>query len=273
MEKYSVLMSVYYKENPQYLKQSIDSMLNQTIKPDEFIIVKDGPLTDELDNAIDGYVKNYSDLFSIVSLKENKGLGIALREGTKISRNELIARMDSDDISLPTRCEKQLEIFNKNKELAVVGTNMTEFINEETNIISKRIVPEKDEEIKKYLKKRCPLNHVTVMYKKTKIINAGNYIEWHYNEDYYLWIRLYLNGENFYNIQENLVNVRVGKEMYRRRGGLKYFKSEKKIQDYMLKNKVIGVVTYTDNIIKRLIIQVLMPNSLRSIIFKKLARK
>ena len=272
MEKYSVLMSVYYKENPQHLKRSIDSMLNQTAKPDEFIIVKDGPLTDELDNIISSYAKDYSKLFTIVNLKENKGLGIALREGVCIARNELIARMDSDDISLPTRCEKQLEIFNKNKDLTVVGTNMTEFINEETNIISKRIVPEKDEEIKKYLKKRCPLNHVTVMFKKTKIINAGNYIEWHYNEDYYLWVRLYLNGEQFYNIQEDLVNVRVGKEMFKRRGGIKYFISEKKVQDFMLKNRVISIATYIDNVIKRFILQVLMPNNLRSIIFKKFAR-
>ena len=221
MEKYSVLMSVYYKENPEYLKIAIESMLNQTVKPDEFIIVEDGPLTEELNNVIDEYCKAFKDLFTIIKLKENKGLGPALAEGVKASRNELIARMDSDDISLPTRCEKQLKIFEKNNELAVVGTNMTEFIDDEENIISKRIVPQYHNEIVKYMKKRCPLNHVTVMFKKSIILGVGNYIEWHYNEDYYLWLRLYLQNAIFHNIQEDLVNVRVGIEMYKRRGGYK----------------------------------------------------
>lgn len=273
MEKYSVLMSVYYKENPEYLTKAIESMLNQTIKPNEFIIVKDGPLTKELDKVINQFAEKNKDVFNVISLKQNVGLGVALSEGVKKAKNELIARMDSDDISSYNRCEKQLKIFDKNNDLAVVGTNMTEFIGNETNIISKRVVPEKNEEIIKYLRKRCPLNHVTVMFKKSKILEVGNYLEMHYNEDYYLWVRLFLNGDKFYNIQDDLVNVRVGKEMYRRRGGYKYFISERKIQKYMLKNKVIGKGTYIDNVLKRFILQVLMPNWLRGFIFKKLARE
>ena len=271
--KYSVLMSVYFKENPQFFKIAINSMLHQTVKPDEIIIVKDGILTNDLEKVLEKFISENQDIFTIVSFDKNMGLGCALRKGVEVARNELIARMDSDDISSIDRCEKQLKKFQEDSLLTVVGTNMAEFIDSINNIISRRVVPEKHDDIIKYLKKRCPLNHVTVMFKKSKILNVGNYIDWHFNEDYYLWIRLYLSGANFYNIQEDLVTVRVGKEMYKRRGGYKYFLSEKKIQDYMFKNRIINIFTYIDNICKRFVLQVLMPNSLRGIIFKKFARK
>ena len=273
MEKYSVLMSVYYMDKPEYLKKSVESMLNQTIKPDEFIIVKDGKLTKILDDLIDEYANKYDRLFTIVVLKNNVGLGLALNEGLKAARNELIARMDADDISLSNRCEEQLRMFEKNENLSVIGSNISEFIHNETNCISRRVVPENNEEIVKYMKKRCPVNHVTVMFKKSKVIESGNYIEWYYNEDYYLWIRLYLNGAKFYNIQQDLVNVRIGSEMFKRRGGYKYFTSEKKIQKFMLNNKVINYITYINNVLKRFIVQIIVPNGIRSWIFKTFARE
>ncbi len=117
------------------------------------------------------------------------------------------------------------------------------------------------------------MNLVTVMFKKTDVEKVGGFIDWYQEEDYYLWIRMALSNMEFYNVDDVLVNVRVGEDMYNRRGGLKYYRSEKKLQKFMLKNKVIGVMTYLTNITKRFIVQVLMPNKIRGFIFKKFARK
>lgn len=271
-KKYSVLMSVYKNEKSEYLKRALDSMLLQTVKPNEVVLVEDGPLTEELYMVINDYVSKYSDLFVIVKNKTNLGLGKSLANGLSYCKNEFVARMDTDDVSLPDRCEKQLAAFSINQEVSVVGGNISEFIGEEENIVGYRNVKENHEDIVKYMKKRCPLNHVTVMFKKLAVERVGGYIEWHYNEDYYLWIRLYLAGKKFYNVQETLVNVRVGKDMYARRGGWKYFKSERGIQKLMKKNKIIGFGTYFMNVIKRFIVQVMLPNKLRAWVFKKFAR-
>jgi len=181
--------------------------------------------------------------------------------------------MDSDDVSLPTRFEEQLRYFQVNPEIDIVGGNITEFIGEENNIIGQRLVPVSNEAIREYMKERCAMNHVSVMYKKTAVQNAGGYQDWFWNEDYYLWIRMWLNGAIFANTGSVLVNVRVGEEMYQRRGGSKYFESEKGLQDYMLKNKMINHSTYIKNVAKRLIIQKLMPNKLRGWVFRTFARK
>ncbi|MDR2556703.1 MAG: glycosyl transferase, partial [Bacteroidales bacterium] len=149
---------------------------------------------------------------------------------------------------------------------------ISEFINTVDNIVGIRIVPLLDKDIKTYLKKRCPFNHVTVMMKKSDVIKSGNYLDWFWNEDYYLWIRMMLAGCKFKNLNDILVNVRVGNDMYRRRGGKKYFQSEIRLQKYMLDNHIIGVVTYCCNVFIRLIIQILLPNKIRGIIFQKLFR-
>ncbi len=271
--KFSVLMSVYHKERPDFLKLSIESILNQTIKPDEIIVVKDGKLTDKLNNLINEYVNKYNNLFTIVSLKQNLGLGLALNEGLKVARNEIIARMDSDDISVPTRFEEQLRFFEENSNIDIVGGNITEFIDNEENVVAKRVVPTTNNEIKSYMKKRCALNHVTVMFKKSSVLSAGGYLQWYYNEDYYLWIRMLLNNATFANTGTILVNVRVGTEMYKRRGGKEYFNSEKKLQKYMLDNEIINKTTYLKNVYKRFIVQVLLSNKLREFVFRKFARE
>jgi len=272
MDKFSVLMSVYIREKPLYLRQSINSLLNQTVKPDEIVIVKDGPLSKELDDVIQDYVSNYPNLFTIVTSENNMGLGLALNLGLKYCRNELVARMDSDDISLPDRCEKQLKVFQLDHRLDILGGNIAEFIDVESNIIGKRIVPSDDREIKKYIKKRCPFNHMTVMFKKTSVLRAGNYQECFFNEDYYLWIRMLEAGCKFGNIPDILVNVRVSQEMYKRRGGKKYFKSELFIQRYMLEKRIINLSRFFYNVFIRFVIQVIIPNNLRGYIIRKFAR-
>lgn len=272
MDKYSVLMSIYYKEKPEYLSLAIDSMINQTIPPDEIVLVEDGPLTDELYVVIDEYIEKYTDLIHIVVNETNLGLGIALNNGLKHCKNELIARMDTDDVSLPKRCEEQLSIFKTNSHMDIVGGDITEFIDDEDNIVGRRSVPQCDKEIKEYMKYRCALNHVSVMFKKQTVLAVGGYKDWFWNEDYYLWIRMLENGCMFANTGTVLVNVRTGSDMYSRRGGRKYFESEKKLQDYMLEKGIINNSTYFLNVLKRWIVQVLLPNSVRGWVFRKFAR-
>ncbi len=273
MEKYSVLMSVYVKENPLFFKAAMDSMIHQTVAPEQVVVVKDGPLTAELDSVIAEYEALYPEILTVVVSEVNLGLGKALNLGLSHCRNALVARMDTDDISLPDRCERQLKCFEEDSQIDIVGGDIAEFIDDESNIVGKRQVPKENDEIREYMKKRCPLNHVAVMFKKTAVLDAGGYLDWFWNEDYYLWLRMYLKGAVFANTGTVLVNVRVGREMYQRRGGTKYFKSEAGLQKFMLQNKIIGFGTYVMNVSKRFIVQMLLPNRLRGWVFRKFARK
>lgn len=216
MDKYSVLMSVYVKEKPEYLAKSIDSMVNQTIAPDEFIIVKDGPLTPELDAVIDKYARR-KELFTIISLEKNGGLGRALNHGIKASRNELIARMDSDDISKPERCELQLKAFEEDSELAACGTQIDEFIDSIDNVVSARIVPCTFEDIKTFSKIRSPFNHPTVMYKKSVLEKLKGYAEYGRKEDLDLFVRLVLEGNKAINLEEHCLWYRTNADNLQRR--------------------------------------------------------
>lgn len=215
--KYSVLMSIYHKEKPDFFVESVESMLRQTIKPDEIVIVKDGPLTPELDQAIKKYENQYSGLFTIVPLEKNLGLGLALNEGLKKCRNELVARMDTDDISLENRCELQIKEFDKNPELCIVGTWTNEFFDEPSNIVTSRIVPEKHKDIMKFSRRRSPFNHPTVMYKKSNVLDCGGYQNVLRKEDIDLFIRMLHNGCLSMNIQKPLLLFRSNEDNYKRR--------------------------------------------------------
>lgn len=272
-KKYSVLMSLYKKENPEFLKLALDSMINQTIKPNEIVLVEDGPLTSDLYEVINEYKKKYSKVLKLVVNKENMGLGLALNKGLVHCSNNLVARMDTDDIAVKDRCEKQLKVFDSQPNVDIVGGNIAEFIDNADNIVAYRKVPSGDDKIKKYMKTRCPLNHMTVMLKKDAVLKSGNYLDWFWNEDYYLWIRMMLNNCIFENIEEVLVYARTGKDMYSRRGGKKYYNSEKKLQKYMLNNKIINYRTYFLNVSKRFVVQILLPNKIRGFVFKKIARR
>ena len=188
------------------------------------------------------------------------------------AKYNLIARMDSDDVSVPTRFEQQLKYFALHPKTDIVGGDITEYIGDENNIVGKRSVPKTNPEIREYMKTRCAMNHVSVMYRKSAVQDAGGYQDWFWNEDYYLWIRMWLKGFTFANTGTVLVNVRVGEEMYQRRGGSKYFESEKRLQKYMLKHKMINRFTYVKNVVKRLIVQKMVPNKLRGWIFRNFAR-
>ncbi len=221
MESYSVLMSVYEREQAEYLKKSIASMLAQSIPANDFVIVCDGPLNEALEQVIAEVTQEHPALFQIVRLEKNQGLGIALREGIRYCKNELVARMDSDDISVPDRCEKQLEIFEKQK-VDIVGGNVEEFIEDILKPTAKRRVPRTDAEIRAFAKRRNPFNHPTVMFRKSSVEAAGNYEDCKYFEDYYLWARMLKLGMTGYNIPMTLVHMRSSAGMYERRGSFSY---------------------------------------------------
>ncbi|HAN21284.1 MAG: hypothetical protein A2Y15_02245 [Clostridiales bacterium GWF2_36_10] len=271
MEPFSVLMSVYKNEKPDFFKTAMDSVLNQTVRPDEIILIRDGYVPEELQKVIDDYIHDTA-LFTYIPLEINGGLGNALKIGIEKSRNEIIARMDTDDISVHNRFELQLKCFEKNKELSVAGGQIEEFISDRCSIVGKRAVPLADYNIKKFLKKRNPLNHMSVMYKRSDVLTAGNYQELFFLEDYFLWCRMFLKGCKFVNVPETLIYARVGKEMYQRRGGYKYFKSWKVLERFKLKNRIISFFTYIVNLIERFIVQVMMPNKIRGWMFKRFAR-
>ena len=271
MEQFSVSMCVYGGDNPQWFRTAVDSILSQTAKPDEVVLVVDGPVPEALDAIICQY--EALPLFRVIRLPENVGHGEARRTGLQACRYDLVALMDADDISAPDRFQKQLQLFAENPDLTIVGGNITEFVDTPENLVGQRTVFATDREIKQDMKKRCPMNQMTVMFRKNAVEAAGGYVDWYCDEDYYLWLRLMLGGGVFANISENLVNVRVGKEMYQRRGGMKYFLSEAKLQKWMLRNKVIGFITFMVNVNKRLIVQVLLPNRIRGWVFQKFARK
>lgn len=269
--KFSVSMCVYEKDNPDWFRTAVDSILHQTRVPDEVVLVVDGPVPENLNAAITEYERHPD--FRVIRLAVNRGHGEARRIGLAHCRYPLVALMDADDISVSDRFKKQLAIFQEKPTVTVVGGNITEFVGSPENIVSARIVEKADADIKQDIKKRCPINQMTVMFRKRNVEAVGGYIDWYCNEDYYLWLRLYLAGAQFANIPDYLVNVRVGKEMYQRRGGMQYFLSEARLQNYMLKNHIIGIGTYIVNVGKRLVVQVLLPNRLRSWVFQKFARK
>ena len=231
LDNYSVLMSVYYKENPLFLSQSIESILNQTKKTNDFVIICDGPLTKELDLVLEKYQQSNQGVINIVRKKKNEGLGLALKLGVTKCKNEIIMRMDSDDISVPERAETELLLMN---QFDLVGSDIEEFEGEISNRIGKRIVPKDIKGIKKWLKSRSPFNHPSVMYKKSVILKAGNYSDCPLREDYLLWINLLRVTENVCNIPKVLVYMRSGIEMRIRRGAKAGKESSKRILKYLL---------------------------------------
>lgn len=271
MEKFSVSMCVYGGDRPDWFRTAVDSILNQTAKPDEVVLVVDGPVPETLDGIISTYEKD--PVFQVIRLEKNMGHGEARRIGLGACSYDLVALMDADDISAPDRFQKQLQLFAADASLTIVGSDITEFVDDPKNLVGARRVFTADNEIKADMKKRCPMNQMTVMFRKAAVEAAGGYVDWYCDEDYYLWLRMMLDGGMFANIPEALVNVRVGKEMYQRRGGWKYYKSEAKLQKWMLDRKVIGFSTYVVNVAKRLIVQVLLPNRLRGWVFQKFARE
>jgi len=249
--EFSVLMSVYAKEKAEHLELALKSVIEQTKKPDQIVLVKDGLLTDDLERVITDYLDKERNLFTIVELKENKGLGFALNEGIKECKYELVARMDSDDICVPERFEKQIALFLKNPNLDIVGSHINEFEDLVDNIVSIRKVPIIDNSIKSFARRRNPFNHVTVIYKKKTVVLSGGYEDFMWFEDYYLWVRMIINDCMCANLDDQLVNVRAGSPMFERRIGRDYAKMEYLLQKEFLRLKFTNHLRFSANIFTR----------------------
>lgn len=269
---YSVLMSVYYKDDPVFFGEAMDSIWNQTVPTDDFVLVCDGPLTEELDQVIEGMLNKHGDILNVVRLEKNGGLGNALNVGIKYCRHDLVARMDSDDISRPYRCEKQLEAFRQMPDLSVISGIVEEFTDSTDNVYAKRAVPETHESIVKFAKSRNPFNHPCVMYDKNAVEAAGGYQDFYLLEDYYLWVRMLLAGFRGYNLQIPLLWMRAGSDLYKRRSGLKYAVSQYNLFSFMRKEKFISNAQFLKSLMMRTASS-LVPNGIRELMFKSFLRK
>lgn len=306
MQKFSVIMSIYKSDQPELVRVALDSLLQQTLLPNEIVIVADGPVPAELEQEIESFKFRVSKLrttpnpsfakggdlvpedgkesletrnqkpetiVTYLPQEKNGGLGEAMRIAAEAAKYDYLARMDSDDICLPDRFEKQMKCFEEDPELSLVGGMITEFDGEPENIIAKRILPLEDAEIKRMMRGRCAVNHVTVIFKKADLMKSGNYQPFWKQEDHYLWARMIEHGCKFRNIPDVVVNVRSGKDQIARRGGLRFYKSVVRVFWYMYRHGLISFGYFLYICTVRGIVQVLMPNRLRTWVYLHLLRK
>ena len=271
-QKFSVLMSVYIKEKPEYMRQCFDSLLAQTLPASEWVIVEDGPLTEAHYTVLKEYEDRFPGLIRRVSLEKNMGLGMALREGIQHCTYDLVARMDTDDICREDRFEKQVHLFEKNPGLDICSSHIKEFYDTPDVINATRMVPVDEQEILQYQKRRDSFNHMAVMYKKSAVLAAGNYQHALLMEDSLLWVNMMKNGARCANVDDYLVYARTGRDLYARRGGFSYFKKYRSGRKEIYKTGYISYWDYLYTLMVQLVVA-LLPNSVRRFVFNKLLRK
>ena len=270
-EQYSVLMSVYNKEKAQYLKQSMESIWSQSYPTDDFVLVCDGKLTKELNQVITQQKQIYGDRLNVVALEESVGLGNALNQGMKYCKHNIIARMDSDDVSKPERMEKQLRAMKEHK-VAIVGSAVEEFAETTEHVMAVRKMPESSGEIRKFAARRNPFNHPSVMYQKSIVETVGGYQDCPFFEDYYLWARMLKADYEGYNLSESLLYMRAGEDMYQRRGGYTYAKLAVTFRWKLHKMGISGLADFIISAGGQVLV-CLIPNQLRTGFYKKFLRK
>lgn len=272
MKDFSLLMSVYYKDKAEWFDSALHSVLvNQSVKPSEIVLVEDGPLPDELYDLIEKYRGLFKNFVS-VKIPVNGGLGNALNTGLKKCKYEIVARMDSDDISKPNRFEAQLKVLKSNPNVDIVGAWIDEFETSPSNVTSTRKLPENQESILKFARGRNPLNHPVVMFRKSAVLAADGYKHFPLFEDYSLWVRMLMNGSQFYNIQDSLLYFRFSSDMLKRRGGIKYAIDELKFQKRLLEVGFNDTPTFLRNSVIRFTSRI-VPNNMRKVLYKKTLRK
>lgn len=269
--EFSVLMSLYIKEKAEYFDECMQSILSQTVLPTEVVIVFDGPISDELRRTVEKYRGEKPGWIKTVENRENKGLGLALADGVSACTYELIARMDTDDIARADRFEKQLDMFMNDSQLDICGSHIIEFDGNIDNVLAKRRVPLKHEDIAEYQKQRSAFNHMTVMYKKSAVLKAGNYEHCPLMEDDMLWIRMLIAGAKCANVDDYLVYARTGYAMIERRGGWAYLKKYKAGRKRIYNTGYISRVDYWKTISVQLVVAI-VPKKIRLLIFTKMLR-
>lgn len=224
---FSVLMSLYYKETPQFLDSCLESIWNkQSLKPNEMVLVLDGAIGIGLTKIINKWqYKEYCHI-KIIELAKNVGLGKALNEGLKHCSHKWVFRMDTDDVCAPDRFEKQVAYIQNHPEIDIFSSQVTEFDSNPNQPAATKSVPITHQAILEFSKKRCPFNHMAIAYKKSAIAAVGGYQHHLMMEDYNLWLRVLAAGYNSANLPESLVYVRAGNAMIGRRRGWRYVKSE-----------------------------------------------
>lgn len=265
---FSVLMSVYKKDNPKFLDQALCSIEDQTVPPTEIVLVEDGQIHTALQEVINKHRANFVNDFKVIKLIRNQGLGLSLRLGTKFVSTDWIARMDSDDISVRNRFELQLDEIVKEPDLAVIGGQIQEFAGEPSNIVGYRKVPTSEERLRQFIKWRSPFNHPTVMLNKQILQRVGGYIPYGNLEDYYLWSRIIAQSFHIKNVNYVLLKMRVDEGMYQRRGKVSNIKYFYRLRKFLYKHKML---TWKEKILGDWImtVNILTPSWLRKIIYQK----
>ena len=267
----SVLLPTYEGDEPEGLNRSLTSIVEQTVKPDEIVVVRDGSLTAELNLILDEFKDEHRDLLHQTSLPENKGLGAALRHGVTECSHDLVARMDADDRSRTKRFEHQIAYFEDNPEIDVLGGYVAEFSDSPDQTQTVREVPTTPEAVRSKARFRCPINHPTVMFRRQAVLDAGNYRPLRSMQDYELWMRMLSQGYTLTNIPEVLVDCEAGEELYYRRGGLDYARLEASLQWEYYRMGMLSLPIVLFNILSRIPIR-LAPNAIRKTIYKNLLR-
>ncbi len=266
----SVLMSVYCKEDARFLRASLESVFSQTWRAREVLLLKDGPLTAALDAVVDEFASRYSEL-RVVGFAENRGLGHCLNDGLQLCSYDIIARMDSDDVCMAQRFEKEYQYLLDHADCDLVGSWVDEFSVSTDVVDSVRRVPEDADAILHYARSRCPVNHPTVMYRKQAVVAAGGYLTEYFPEDYFLWIRMLMRGSRFYNFQESLVWFRYSLDTVVRRGGWRYAVDELKVQRNIYRLGFISFPRFVLNVLIRFTTRIL-PARLRRLVYKRMRK-
>jgi glycosyltransferase involved in cell wall biosynthesis len=262
-------MSFYSKDDPKYLDDALESLKNQTVQASEIVLIQDGEVTSELEEV----VSLWEDKLPIKRIinKKNLGLGYSLKLGLEACSEKIVARMDADDISHPKRFEMQLNYLKNNPQISVVGSWIAEFSAELDNINTYRTLPSEPDLLFKFAKKRCPLNHPTVMYRKEDVLFVGSYDNFRFQQDYHLWGRLLNSGFKIANIPTVLLFMRADNELFGRRGGIEYFKNEVAVQKDFLRIGFISELEFMRNYFIRGSVRIL-PNFLRRYFYQHVLR-
>jgi glycosyltransferase involved in cell wall biosynthesis len=270
---FSVLLSLYYKEHPEFLNQCFVSIWDsQTTKPTEIVLVLDGPIGEELTVCVQKWQSKIGSPLKVVPLPQNVGLGKALNEGLKRCSYNWIFRMDTDDICTSDRFEKQIKFIEQNPDVVLFGGQILEFDQNISDADVLKAVPTTYEQIKNFAQNRCPFNHMTVAYKRDVISSLGGYQHHLFMEDYNLWLRVIGNNYQVANLSDVILYARVGNGMHARRKGFKYIKSEKQLLDLKKQLKIQSPFYATIYFIVRSTFR-LMPANLLGKIYNTFLRK
>lgn len=269
--KVSVLMSVYVKEKPEYLQAALESVVTQTYPVSEIMLIEDGPLTEQLYEVLGVYQEKYPDIIRRFAFEENRQLGRALAKGVELCTNELVARMDTDDIAMPDRIEKQVVYMESHPEVHVLGGAIREF-NDEGTTDRVKLMPKTQEEVLSYAKNRNPLNHMTVMFRRSAILEVGNYQHFPYLEDYSLWSRMLSKEYQIRNVDDILVKARTSMALVGRRSGWAYFKDFARLRKFQHELGLTNLLEYMISMAGTFVM-IMQPGFIKELAYKKVLRK